>query len=123
MQPSLFGPITPKLWGHEVLLTNTPQYCGKFLVLAGGYQCSLHRHHIKDETFFVLEGEVTIDYIDPISGGIEVQKLGVGDQFHVPPGMYHRFGSVGPALLLEISTPHKDSDVSRLVDSCPLADQ
>src|SRR4051812_37450647 len=40
-----------KIWGREIWITNTALYCGKHLLLNKGYQCSLHYHKIKDETF------------------------------------------------------------------------
>ena len=50
-----------KLWGAEKWLVNNEIYCAKELILVNGYQCSLHYHKIKDETFYILEGEVEIE--------------------------------------------------------------
>jgi len=111
----------PKVWGREIWLVNSPLYCAKLLVLEPGMQCSYHRHKVKDETFFMLEG-----------AGVYVQHcvnpfpwyntaLLPGDNFHVPPGLYHRFWSAeGPAVLLEVSTQHSDDDVERLEESGPV---
>jgi mannose-6-phosphate isomerase-like protein (cupin superfamily) len=101
---------TPHEWGP---------HCAKFLYLKGGYKCSLHRHAIKDETFFVLEGTVTIKYIAK-NGTIVTRHYEVGEHLHIEPGTYHQFWSHSPALLLEVSTEHRESDVARLQDSAPI---
>jgi mannose-6-phosphate isomerase-like protein (cupin superfamily) len=50
------GKLVPKVWGEEQYITNTEQYCGKFLHVAAGFVCSDHQHLTKDETFYVLAG-------------------------------------------------------------------
>lgn len=111
-------PQVPKVWGREIWLCNTPLYCAKLLVLAPGWQCSLHRHLIKDETFFMLEGDGV--YVTCGASGAKVNALLPGDSFHVPPGLWHRFWSPeGLAVLLEVSTQHSDDDVERLEPSGP----
>jgi hypothetical protein len=42
-----------KVWGEEQWLVNTGAYCGKRMLLKKGFQCSLHHHKIKDETFIL----------------------------------------------------------------------
>lgn len=107
-------PHIPKVWGQEIVLVNSPKYCAKFLVIAPGKQCSLHRHLIKDETFYILEGEVLIDYGEPpCHNELKYQ----GDCFHVATGMWHRFGSLEGAIILEVSSEHNDEDVERLQPS------
>ena len=50
----------PKGWGHEVIFENNELYCGKLLVFKKGARFSLHYHMIKDETWYVQEGEFEI---------------------------------------------------------------
>lgn len=97
----------PKAWGHEVWLVNTDLYCLKELHISAGWQCSLHRHRIKDETFLVQSGDVEIEL------GARRWTAHVGDAIHVPAMTWHRFGSSGSAQLLEVSTHHSDDDVER----------
>lgn len=104
-----------KAWGLEIILTNTPLYCAKFLIVDVGKQCSLHSHILKNETFLVLEGAPAIEL-----GNTEHEALlsyhikGPGDSIFVPAGTLHRFGApTGPVTLLEISSHHDDSDVVR----------
>ncbi len=110
----------PKIWGQEIWLTNSEKYCAKFLILKDGFQCSLHRHLVKDEQFFVLEGQVILE----IQTGVDQKfkqsiRLDEGDNYHIPVGVFHRFSTQdhGPAMILEVSTRHDDMDVERLEDS------
>ena len=79
-------------------------YCGKYLFVFDGQTCPKHRHKGKHETFFIVKGKVRME-----SGG-KRWTMKEGDVFPVPRGRYHRFTGIGPALLLEISTPCEISD-------------
>ena len=79
-------------------------YCGKFLFVADGQTCPYHRHDIKHETFFVMKGRVRMVVDDA------ERILSEGDLLVMPPGQRHSFTGVGPALLLEVSTPSRRSD-------------
>ncbi len=110
----------PKIWGVEIWLTNSDKYCAKFLILKDGYQCSLHRHLVKDETFFVIEGTITIEIQTGTSQKFKMAViLKPGENYHIPVGVFHRFSTQGhgPATILEVSTKHDDMDVERLEDS------
>lgn len=110
-------PRTKKLWGEERLLINA-DYCAKLLIIEPGFTCSLHRHGVKDETFFILEGTVGIEAgTDP--SFLFTEFKAVGDCRRIMPGTYHRFWSSAPqrAILLEVSTTHADDDVERLQES------
>lgn len=96
-----------KDWGHEEYTADEPEYCGKLLVISPGWQCSLHMHPIKKETFFVLQGMVILELGSAQVGGIR------GDRFTILPGVKHRFGSVNGATLIETSMHHEDDDVVR----------
>lgn len=74
-------------------------YCGKYLFVFDKQSCPLHLHKEKHETFFIVHGKVKMSY----AGNIRVLKA--GDVLPVPPGIKHGFTGIGPALLLEVSTP------------------
>jgi mannose-6-phosphate isomerase-like protein (cupin superfamily) len=101
-----------KDWGEEQWITNTDLYCGKVMLLNTGWQCSLHYHKIKDETFYIQKGNVLFEL-----EGVEYY-LNSGDSVYVPRFASHRFFGVGPEnCMLEISTFHSDEDVYRIEPS------
>jgi D-lyxose ketol-isomerase len=74
-------------------------YCGKYLFVFAGQTCPKHRHKIKHETFFLLQGRIEVEYRDAL------RVLHPGDVLPIEPGHYHRFTGLEPALLLELSMP------------------
>jgi mannose-6-phosphate isomerase-like protein (cupin superfamily) len=79
-------------------------YCGKYLFVFDGQTCPRHRHATKHETFFIVKGRVRM----ACGGRSRVMKE--GDLLPVPPGCFHSFTGVGPALLLELSMPCEIAD-------------
>ena len=55
-------------------------YCGKQLFVFDGQRCPLHRHRTKHETFFVIAGEVDMDYDG------QIRRMRPGDVLAVSPG-------------------------------------
>jgi mannose-6-phosphate isomerase-like protein (cupin superfamily) len=114
-----FGPViknpetktVEKVWGQEFWFCNTPHYGCKLLSLKKDFQCSLHYHVDKSETFIVLSGFVKLEVPDV------AVTLQPGDRYNIHPGMEHRFSGVTDALILEVSTFHQDSDSYRLEES------
>ncbi len=74
-------------------------YCGKFLFVFDGQTCPAHSHRKKHETFFVAKGRVGMA-VDGV-----LREMDEGELAAVPPGRVHSFTGIGPALLLELSTP------------------
>lgn len=117
-----------KKWGMELWLVNNSSYCGKILHINSGWQCSLHMHPVKRETFIVLDGGVGLevgmgfDENGENPAYFEQLQLVAGDSYTLEPGTYHRFHSYldEPAVILEISSTHDDNDVVRLEESRPL---
>jgi len=95
-----------KVWGSELWIVNK-EYCGKLLKLKRGFQCSLHYHKKKDETFYVVRGKVLMEI------GEERVIMKPGDSCHIPPGKLHRFTGLTDAQIIEFSTHHRDSDSYR----------
>ena len=102
-----------KAWGWEEIVSNSTQYCGKVLHVLPGKQCSLHYHILKDETFYLLDGDC--EYQTELVP--RRNKMVLGEPVHIPPGMLHRFASRGGCRLMEVSTEHSDADVVRLEPS------
>lgn len=102
-----------KGWGHELIIANSPLYCGKLLHFDAGKRASLHYHRLKTETFYLHSGELKLEYG---SGGTGLKTLIMvpGTSFHVPPGMWHRMTAIDTSDLFEFSTEHFDSDSYRI---------
>jgi quercetin dioxygenase-like cupin family protein len=104
-----------KLWGSEDWIVNRHDYCGKFLRLRQGWQCSLHYHPVKAETFYLLSGRVRFEL------GQGVFELNPGESITVEPRVAHRFAGLEDSVIVEFSTFHSDDDVVRLEPSCEIA--
>ena len=98
-------------WGRELRLVNGI-YCGKLLELSvSDTPGSLHYHVQKIESFVVLSGVVCIRTPDH---AVQEALYYAGSVLTLRPTERHQFFAVGhPALLLEVSTPHADSDTYR----------
>lgn len=103
--------IVPKLWGYEKWLENNEKYCSKVLSLNKGFQCSLHYHKNKDETFLVTKGHVRLEL------GDQVLDLTEGDFVRVAPGTPHRFAGLEDSFIMETSTHHEEDDSYRIEES------
>jgi mannose-6-phosphate isomerase-like protein (cupin superfamily) len=141
-----------KNWGNEEWLVNNEKYCAKFLNLVKGFQCSVHYHIAKDETFYVLEGTVKLTFVDikdyikvvepilsdgeqeylvelvrkakkDIMSGLQTVELTQGQSFRVKPFLAHKFTSLtDTAKILEVSTTHYEEDSYRLTESGPVTE-
>jgi mannose-6-phosphate isomerase-like protein (cupin superfamily) len=119
--------IVNKLWGYEIWIENNDKYCGKHLHIVPGKKCSVHYHKNKKETFYVINGELLIEYSDHTDLyswqnmlGIKTILLEKGDSFTIEPNTPHRFYTTAsyPCDFIEISTHHDDNDSYRLIESC-----
>ena len=132
----------PKPWGHETIWAKTDRYVGKIIHVKAGHALSVQYHNRKDETVYLLSGELkywvqtshtqgSAPYApgphrtagtgetpaaarSPIPDMTDV-RLRVGDAFRVTPGTIHYMEAVTDCDILEVSTPELD-DVVRLKD-------
>jgi len=105
-----------KGWGFEKWIVNNEEYCGKLLYLIKGKKCSWHYHVLKDETFYIHSGKVSLLYSD--GDNIELANkviLERGDNFHVYRGLRHQMCALEDSEIFEFSTQHFDSDSHRLI--------
>ncbi len=103
-----------KPWGHEIVFAENERYAGKILHLDAGHSLSLQYHERKDETLYVLSGEVTL--LVDIEGTMTERRLAVGEAFRIRPGQRHRLRADAACDLVEVSSPELD-DVVRLEDA------
>ena len=103
----------PKPWGYELIFAKTGRYVGKILHVTKGECLSLQYHEMKEETLYVVAGELklTIEY----DGDRREVTLRAGQAFHIPPRLIHRMEAVVDTDVAEVSTPELD-DVVRLDD-------
>jgi len=102
-----------KPWGHELIWAKTDRYVGKILHIEPGHVLSLQYHHKKDESIYVLTGEIILR-IQQGETLIE-RPMRAGESFHIAPKQIHQFEAVVASDLLEASTPEID-DIVRLKD-------
>lgn len=102
-----------KPWGHELIFAKTPRYVGKILHIKQGESLSLQYHNVKEETLFVVRGELKLTIES--DGDRRVLPLREGESFHIPPRLIHRMEAVVDTDVAEVSTPELD-DVVRLED-------
>ena len=129
--------IVEKGWGSELWIVNNHKYCGKRLEVLPKKWCSIHFHKNKEETFFILNGcllleycqELYLPFLEKVKGKdnfmdvwykySELVFLEPNESFTLKTNMAHRFtpSSDTPfsCTFLEFSTHHKDSDSYRLL--------
>ena len=104
-----------KPWGHETIWAANELYVGKILHITAGHALSKQYHRVKDETVYLLSGE--LKYCVQVEGSdrIEDVKLKTGEAYRITPNTIHYMEAVTDCDVLEASTPHLD-DVVRLQD-------
>ena len=103
-----------KPWGYELIWADTSEYVGKILHIHAGEALSLQYHERKDETIYLLSGEMRFS-AGSSETDLEDIDLKAGESFHVSTGTVHRMVAITDCDVLEASTPHLD-DVVRLED-------
>lgn len=104
----------PKPWGHELVFAENDRYAGKILHLDAGQSLSLQYHERKDETLYVLEGELRLSV--EVEGVMQEIRLTPGEAFRIRPGVKHRLRADAAVDIVEVSSPELD-DVVRLEDA------
>lgn len=110
-----------KTWGWELWFANVDEdpinYCGKLLYVEfqkWSSEFKYHFHRKKDETFFVLEGRLMLDYIKS-DGSPATVFLNPNQQMRIKANVKHRFTSAAETgcKFIEASTFHDDDDSYR----------
>lgn len=108
-----------KPWGEELIWAETETYVAKILKIEPGHRLSRQYHNVKEETFMVIHGVLTLE----IGMGPQMTShtLSVGSVYHCPPKTIHRMvckpelNGTEAVQVMEVSTNHLD-DVVRLED-------
>ena len=102
-----------KPWGYEIIWAKTDRYVGKILHIDAGHVLSLQYHNQKDESIYVMTGEIVLRLKEGET--LIERRMRQGESFHVRPTLIHQFEAVVATDLLEASTPEID-DIVRLQD-------
>ena len=104
-----------KAWGHELWIVNNEKYCGKLLVFDKDKEFSMHYHLIKDETWYVNEGEFLYRWIDTETAELNEEVLHKGDVVRQRVGQPHQLEALTDGVVFEVSTEHFDEDSYRVM--------
>lgn len=114
---NLFSPLpiqkVDKPWGHELIFAKTASYVGKILHVKQGHTLSLQYHREKEETLYLVRGEILLTL--RMNGEEQIKVMKPGEAYHIPPGLIHRMEAVTDSDIAEVSTTQLD-DVVRLED-------
>lgn len=103
-----------KGWGSEEIWATSDLYCGKFMHFHTGREFSMHFHAEKDETWYVLQGQFRVRWIDTATAEQHEQILDVGDVWHNPPLQPHQAACVKEGIIVEVSTADSVEDNYRI---------
>ena len=97
-------------YGLSMITIHNDKYCKKLLFLLNNQTHPAQFHKTKQETFFILFGEVKL-FLDDKSKKI-TKNLSVGDSFTIKPGVIHKFiaKSKYGVVIEELSTFSSKSD-------------
>ncbi|MBN1865171.1 MAG: N-acetylneuraminate synthase family protein [Victivallales bacterium] len=80
------------------------EYCKKIIILLPGQENPCHKHKLKEETFHILHGDLTLTL------GTETKVCSAGELVTVERDIPHSFSSDNGAIFEEVSTTHYKED-------------
>jgi len=86
-------------------------YCKSYVVMCAGQHYPIHYHKIKNESFYVLRGELNLS-VDGVG-----YILSPGEMLHVERGSDHSFWTLTGCVFEEISTMYIPNDSVYLEES------
>lgn len=104
-----------KPWGHETIWAHSDRYVGKILHINAGQELSVQYHNRKDETVYLLSGEMVFRVEQDGEDALDDVQLKIGESFRITPGTIHQMAALTDCDVLEVSTPELD-DLVRLSD-------
>lgn len=104
-----------KGWGSELIWVTNDHYCSKFMRFKKGSKFSMHFHKEKIETWYVLEGEFVVRYIDTKDASLHEKVLRRGDVWHNDALCPHQVVCYSAGTILEVSTPDSVEDNYRVL--------
>jgi mannose-6-phosphate isomerase-like protein (cupin superfamily) len=116
MVPTRLEGKVDKGWGYEIIWATNDLYCGKIMVFEKvGSKFSMHFHKEKDESWFVNNGRVLLNYIDTNTAEYKSMELTEGMTWRNPPLMPHQLVCMEPgSSITEVSTADSVEDNFRI---------
>ena len=100
-----------RLWGEETLIAASSQkYTMKKLFVKAGMKGGLQKHHMKDESGYLVSGEMIIRY-DNGNNTLVERIVKAGETFRFPPGAVHQEEAISDCVIIECSTPHTNDRI------------
>jgi mannose-6-phosphate isomerase-like protein (cupin superfamily) len=91
-------------YGAVIITCINKAYAKKLVIQLPRQKHPYHRHEKKEETFQLLDGDLEI-----VKDG-DRYRLRPGDLFHIEPMRWHKFHTLGGAIVEEVSTTHYNND-------------
>jgi mannose-6-phosphate isomerase-like protein (cupin superfamily) len=104
-----------KGWGHEHIWATNDKYCGKFMRFNEGAKFSMHFHAEKDETWYVLDGQFKVVFIETKDASIHDAILEQGAIWRNRPLQPHQLICLKAGTIIEVSTPDSVEDNYRVM--------
>jgi mannose-6-phosphate isomerase-like protein (cupin superfamily) len=104
-----------KGWGHELIWATNDKYCGKLMKFNTGAKFSMHFHREKDESWYVLDGEFLVHWINTKDASVTTEKLTAGSTWHNEPLLPHQIECLQEGTIIEVSTPDSVEDNYRVM--------
>ena len=99
----------------ETIWALSDRYVGKILHINAGHELSVQYHNRKDETVYLLSGEIIYRVQREGDDVLDDMHLKIGEAFRIVPGTIHQMVAITDCDVLEVSTPELN-DVVRISD-------
>ena len=104
-----------KGWGSELIWATNDKYCGKMMNFNKGARFSMHFHHEKDETWYVLSGKFVVRWINTDDATVSERELDEGNTWRNSPLVPHQLICIEEGTIIEVSTPDSVEDNYRVL--------
>lgn len=97
----------PKPWGYELhWVPEGMTYMGKVLHIDAGKRLSLQAHDIKQESYWLINGECNL-ILENAQGELETVQMEKGQGYTTVVGQRHRHQAVTDCDVIEVSMPEQ----------------
>lgn len=99
-------------WGDELMLhVCSGSYTFKLLKMKKGTKGGLQYHRLKDESAYLVSGEMLIRFDLNDGKGLQEEVILPGSAIRFPPGLVHQEEALTEVIIIEASTPHLNDRV------------